>query len=45
MRISLGQRAILMACTEEQSTLNKEHLEKRTGDLRSNKPERLDILG
>ena len=32
-----------MARTEEQCTLNMEHLEKRMIELRSDKPERLDI--
>lgn len=32
-----------MARTEEQCTLNMEHLEKRMVELRSDKPQRLDI--
>ena len=32
-----------MACTEEQCSLNMENLEKRMIELRSDKPERLDI--
>lgn len=36
-------KAILVACTEEQCTLDMEHLEKRMVELRSDKPERLDI--